>query len=54
VIVGCIMDGFKRFLREDDGGTAMEYAIIAAIVAVIIIFTLQNIGTKLNMDLCKL
>jgi pilus assembly protein Flp/PilA len=38
----------KRFARDESGATAIEYGMIAALIAVAIIVTLQTIGTKLN------
>ncbi|AWN36517.1 Flp family type IVb pilin [Methylobacterium radiodurans] len=37
-----------RFLKDRDGATAIEYGMIAALIAVVIIGTLQIIGTQLN------
>lgn len=38
----------KRFVKDESGATAIEYGMIAALIAVVIIVTLQTIGTKLN------
>jgi len=38
----------KRFMREEDGVTAIEYGLIAALIAVVIIASVQLIGTNLN------
>ena len=38
----------KRFADDESGATAIEYGMIAALIAVAIIATLQVIGTKLN------
>ncbi len=38
----------KRFAKDESGATAIEYGMIAALIAVAIIATLQVIGTKLN------
>jgi pilus assembly protein Flp/PilA len=38
----------SRFLRDDGGATAIEYGLIAALIAVVIIGALQAIGTNLN------
>ena len=38
----------KRFAKDESGATAIEYGMIAALIAVAIIATLQIIGTKLN------
>ncbi len=37
-----------RFIRNDSGATAIEYALIAALIAVAIIAAVTTIGTKLN------
>jgi pilus assembly protein Flp/PilA len=38
----------KRFLVEDNGATAIEYGLIAALIAVVIIGAVQLIGTNLS------
>ena len=38
----------RRFWRDESGATAIEYGMIAAMIAVAIITTIQTIGTKLN------
>jgi len=38
----------KRFTRDESGATAIEYGMIAALIAVVIIGTLKVVGTKLN------
>jgi pilus assembly protein Flp/PilA len=37
-----------RFLKDESGATAIEYGLIAALVAVAIIVGVTSIGTKLN------
>ena len=37
-----------RFVRDDSGATAIEYGLIAALIAVVIIGTLTAIGTSLS------
>lgn len=39
---------FKRFASDESGATAIEYGMIAALIAVVIIGTLKVIGTSLN------
>jgi pilus assembly protein Flp/PilA len=39
---------FSRFVRDDSGATAIEYGLIAALIAVVIIGALQVIGTNLT------
>ena len=43
------MNAIKKFLREEDGVTAIEYGLIAALIAVAIITAVGLIGTKLNL-----
>ncbi|MEM6648833.1 MAG: Flp family type IVb pilin [Pseudomonadota bacterium] len=37
-----------RFMNEEDGATAIEYGLIAALIAVAIITAVSNIGTNLK------
>ena len=37
-----------RFWADERGATAIEYGLIVALIAVIIITAVTNIGTKLN------
>ena len=38
----------SRFLKDESGATAIEYGLIAAGIAVVIITVVQGIGTNLN------
>jgi pilus assembly protein Flp/PilA len=38
----------KRFLTEEDGVTAIEYGLIAALIAVVIIAAVTLVGTGLE------
>lgn len=37
-----------RFMKEEDGATAIEYGLIAALIAVAIIVAVRLVGTNLN------
>ena len=39
---------FKKFGRDEDGATAIEYGIIAALIAVAIVFGVSSVGTQLG------
>lgn len=39
---------FARFLWDENGATAIEYGLIAAIIATTCINVLQHTGSKLN------
>ncbi|MEA2874250.1 MAG: pilus assembly protein Flp/PilA [Hyphomicrobiales bacterium] len=38
----------QRFLRDEEGATAIEYGLIAAGISVAIITVVQGLGTKLS------
>jgi pilus assembly protein Flp/PilA len=38
----------RAFIKDDSGATAIEYALIAAGIAIAIITAVKGIGTKLN------
>ncbi len=44
----------SRFVRDESGATAIEYGLIAALIAVVIITALTNIGTGLNEKLTSI
>lgn len=39
---------FARFVRDESGATAIEYGLIAALIAVVIIGAVTAVGTKLS------
>ena len=39
---------FSRFVADQSGATAIEYGLIAALIAVVIIGALTTIGSRLN------
>jgi pilus assembly protein Flp/PilA len=39
---------FSRFVKDEAGATAIEYGLIAALVSVVIIGVLINVGNSLN------
>jgi len=41
---------FSRFVRDESGATAIEYGLIAALIAVVVITALTSIGTNLKAD----
>ncbi|MGH8784428.1 MAG: Flp family type IVb pilin [Cupriavidus necator] len=44
----------KQFIRDEDGVTAIEYGLIAALIAVVIIASVQLIGTELDKTFDKI
>ena len=43
-----IMKALRKFLREEEGVTAIEYGLIAALIAVFIIVAVGNAGTAVS------
>ena len=43
----------RRFLKDDKGATAIEYGLIAALIAVAAIAAMSSLGTQLNNTLTK-
>jgi len=39
---------FNRFVRDESGATAIEYGLIAALIAVVIITAVTTVGTNLS------
>lgn len=42
------MQGLKKFLKDQKGATAIEYGLIAALIAVVIITAVTLVGTDLS------
>ena len=38
----------RRFIRDDDGAALVEYAILVALIAVVAIFFITSMGTKVS------
>lgn len=43
-----LTQSLKQFVRDEDGVTAIEYGLIAALIAVVIIATVRTVGTNLS------
>jgi pilus assembly protein Flp/PilA len=46
--MGKIVLATRRFLRDEEGVTAIEYGLIAALIAVVIIVGARAVGVNLN------
>jgi pilus assembly protein Flp/PilA len=44
-----MIDRLKKFLANDSGATAIEYALIASLVALVIIASVTSVGSKLKI-----
>ena len=45
---------FKSFVANESGATAIEYALIASLIAVFIIAALSNLGTSLSKEFSEI
>ena len=43
-----------KFARDESGATAIEYGLIAGLIAVVVIAALTSIGSKLNVKLNRI
>jgi pilus assembly protein Flp/PilA len=43
-----MLNTFRRFARDENAATAIEYGLIAALIAIVIITGLTNVGTQLS------
>lgn len=39
---------FSRFVKEEDGATAIEYGLLAALISVVIIGAVRALGTNVS------
>lgn len=47
------MNLLRRFLRDEAGATAIEYALLAALISVAIIATVKILGGSINTTFSK-
>jgi pilus assembly protein Flp/PilA len=48
-----MFQSLKKFVRDESGATAIEYGLIASLIAVVIIGALSNVGNKLTITFTK-
>ena len=44
-----MVEMMKKFLMEEDGVTAIEYSLIASLIALVIVGAVTTAGTNLNL-----
>ncbi len=45
---------FARFLKDENGATAIEYGLIAGLISVVIITAVTTVGTKISTDFSEI
>jgi len=48
-----MMTIFQRLVRNEDGATAIEYGLIAALIAVAVMTTVAGLGSQLDTTFSK-
>ncbi len=43
-----MLTAIRQFIRDEEGATAVEYGLMAALIAAVIITAVTSIGTKLT------
>lgn len=49
-----LFNATRKFLRDEEGVTAIEYALIAALIAIAVIATVTLVGKELNSVFMKI
>ncbi|MCC4115639.1 Flp family type IVb pilin [Aromatoleum toluclasticum] len=44
-----MLEMLKQFYRDEEGVTAIEYGLIAALIAIVIIASVTSVGNNLNV-----
>ena len=52
--MNAFVKGLKRFHQDEEGVTAIEYGLIAALIAVVIIVAVTSVGANLNVIFTKI
>ena len=47
------MEWLKKFMKEEDGVTAIEYTLIAVLIAFAIVIAVTGVGTWINTQLAS-
>jgi pilus assembly protein Flp/PilA len=48
-VVKSLALGIKRFLKDEEGVTMVEYGLLAALIAIVCIAAITAVGTELNI-----
>lgn len=49
-----LLRSMRRFLRSEDGPTAVEYAVMLALIVIVCLAAIQTIGTEANKTFQKI
>jgi pilus assembly protein Flp/PilA len=43
-----MLEQIKKFFKDEEGATAVEYGLLVALIAAVIVVTVSTLGTKIN------
>ncbi|WP_243310512.1 Flp family type IVb pilin [Fundidesulfovibrio agrisoli] len=43
-----MLELLKRFVKEEDGASAVEYGLLVALIAAVIVTVVKTLGTQIN------
>jgi len=46
--MSCILGKMRRFLTSEDGPTAVEYAVMLALIVIVCLVSIQAVGSNAN------
>lgn len=46
------MNAINKFLKEEDGAAAVEYGLLVALIAAVIVATVALLGTRIKTGFC--
>lgn len=49
-----LITSIRTFISDEDGVTAVEYGLLCALIAIVIIVSVQTVGTQLNSTFSKI
>lgn len=48
-----MLRNFRNFVRNDDGATAIEYALMGSLIALVLVTVLTSLGTGLSSEFAE-
>lgn len=46
--MGKLIEGVGRFVRDEEGASAVEYGLLVALIAAVIVVVVKTLGTKIQ------
>ena len=52
-LMNSLLRPIERFLKSEDGPTAVEYAVMLALIVVVCLTTIQSLGSNANLTFSR-